>query len=96
MPELPGFFVQRKACSTCIYRPDSSLDIKKLEDDVRDPHIGFKGFRMCHHSDRACCAGFWKRHRDEFAAGQIAQRLSLVVLVDDDIQPTLTNRRKKS
>ena len=28
--------------------------------------------------------GFWERHRNDFAAGQIAQRLNLVVYVDHD------------
>ena len=29
----------------------------------------------------ACCRGFWNRHKDEFAVGQVAQRLGLVVEV---------------
>ena len=37
------FRVQRKACATCIYRKDSPLDLKKLENDVRDSYGGFKG-----------------------------------------------------
>ncbi len=42
--------VQRKACSTCIYRKDSHLDLKKLEADVRDPYMDgyFKGHRICY------------------------------------------------
>jgi len=79
-----GFKVQRKACATCIYRKDSTLDLKALEDAVRDPHIGFKGHRVCHHSDDACCRGFWNRHKDKFKLGQIAQRLKLVEFVDHD------------
>ena len=93
---MPGFHVQRRMCATCIYRPDSPHDIKKLEDQVRDPHIGFKGHRQCHHSKRACCRGFWNRHKDEFPAGQIAQRLSLVVLVDDDTMPDMTSMKRKT
>ena len=80
-----GFKVQRRLCATCIYRPDSTLDLAKLEADVRDPHMGFKGHRVCHHSKDACCRGFWNAHKDAFAAGQIAQRLGLVVFVDDDV-----------
>lgn len=76
--------VQAEACSTCVYRKDSRLDPDALDDRVRDPHIGFKGYRICHHSDDACCRGFWNRHKDEFAAGQIAQRLGLVEYVHDD------------
>jgi len=81
----PGFRVQRKQCKTCIYRPDSTLDISRLEDEVRDDHGGFKGHRTCHHSLDACCRGFWDRHKDRFQAGQLAQRLNAVVLVDIEI-----------
>lgn len=80
------FKVQRKSCATCIYRKDSRLDITKLENDVRDEYMGFKGFRVCHHSKDACCRGFWNRHKWEFAAGQIAQRLGLVEFVSEDIR----------
>ena len=78
------FKVQKKACATCIYRKDSSLDIKKLENDVRDKHMGFKGHRICHHSKDVCCRGFWNRHKNEFALGQIAQRLNMVEFVEVD------------
>ena len=78
------FKVQRTPCSTCIYRADSTLDLAALEDAVRDEHVGFKGHRICHHSGNACCRGFWNAHKDEFAAGQIAQRLNFVEFVDDD------------
>ena len=78
------FKVQKKMCSTCIYRPDSNLNLEALEDDVRDPHIGFKGHRTCHHSDDVCCRGFWQLHKDEFPMGQIAQRLGMVEFVDVD------------
>jgi hypothetical protein len=79
------FRVQARLCATCIYRPDSRLNLVELENEVRDAHIGFKGARICHHSDDVCCRGFWEAHKDEFAAGQIAQRLSLVEFVDVDI-----------
>lgn len=84
MKAFNGFMVQSKPCSTCIYRSDSTLNLRKLEDDIRDPYIGFSGYRICHHSDTACCRGFWNAHKDEFASGQIAQRLGLVVFVDED------------
>jgi len=76
--------VQRKQCSTCIYRPDSPLDLEKLERDVADGFGGFKGHRICHHSNNARCAGFWARHKDNFQLGQIAQRLGMVQFVHDD------------
>jgi len=78
------FKVQAKPCSTCIYRKDSPLDLKALEDAVRDPHMGFKGHRICHHSDDVYCRGFWNAHKDEFTAGQVAQRLGLVEFVEVD------------
>jgi hypothetical protein len=76
--------VQKTQCSTCIYRPDSPLDLAKLEAAVADGYGGFKGHRICHHSDNACCAGFWARHKNEFQLGQIAQRLGVVEFVEDD------------
>jgi hypothetical protein len=76
--------VQKRPCRTCIYREVSPLDLAKLEAAARDQYPGFKGHRIFHHSDDACCRGFWNRHKDDFAAGQIAQRLSLVEYVTDD------------
>jgi hypothetical protein len=52
-----GFPVKRRRCETCIYRKDSSLDLASLEDQVRDKYVGFAGFRVCHHSNNACCRG---------------------------------------
>ena len=78
------FRVQRVRCATCIYRKDSGLDLKRLEDQVRDRYMGFRGYRICHHSKDVCCRGFWDHHKDEFPAGQIAQRLGLVAFVDVD------------
>ncbi len=76
--------VQRKQCSTCIYRSDSPLDLDRLEREVADGYGGFEGHRICHHSENACCAGFWARHKDDFQLGQIAQRLNMVEFVNDD------------
>lgn len=78
------FNVQSKPCSTCIYRKDSSLDLKRLEDQIRDKRGFMQGHRVCHHSKDACCRGFWNAHKDDFPAGQIAQRLDLVTFVDHD------------
>jgi len=80
-----GFVVQRSMCATCIFRDDSLLDLAKLLNDIADSHGGFRGYRICHHSRDACCAGFWARHRNEFPMGQIAQRLGMVTLVNDDV-----------
>ncbi len=82
-----SFRVQKKQCKTCIYRSDCPLDIAKLEDQVRDKYIGFSGHRICHHPSKQepiCCRGFWNLHKDEFAAGQIAQRLNCVEFVTVD------------
>ena len=80
------FKVQKRMCSTCIYRPDSSLDLKHLENQVRDKHCKthFKNYRACHHAKTGdvCCRGFWDRHKDKFTLGQIAQRLDLVEFVN--------------
>lgn len=75
------FKVKSKQCETCIYRKDSPLDLKKLENDVRDTYGGFKGHRICHHSEDVCCRGFWNRHNNEFNMGRIAQRLNMVEFV---------------
>jgi hypothetical protein len=79
-----GFKVQAKPCSTCIYRKDSPLNLKALEAQVADAYGGFKGHRICHHSEDACCRGFWDRWRNHFQAGQIAQRLGCVEFVKED------------
>lgn len=82
---MRGFKVQRRRCETCIYRKDSPFDIAELEAQARDPKVPwfFSSYRVCHHSNDACCRGFWDRHRDAFALGQIAQRLGLVMFVDE-------------
>jgi hypothetical protein len=86
-----GFRVQRTMCATCIYRPDSPLDIGKLEGQIADGRGGFTGHRTCHHTDTqpACCAGFWAKHKDHFAVGQVAQRMGWVEFVDTDERPGL-------
>lgn len=77
-----GFKVMKTMCPTCIYRPDTPLDLERLENEVRDPHIGFKGHRICHSSSDSCCRGFWEAHKDDFPAGQIAQRLDMVEFIE--------------
>lgn len=81
------FQVQRRQCETCIFRPGYHWDLDALLDEIRDPRMAgfFSGYRVCHHSDTAVCAGFWARHRDDFQAGQLAQRFGIVELVDHDV-----------
>jgi hypothetical protein len=83
------FKVQRKQCPTCIYGKRSGVrrSIAQLEAQIADPHMPgfFLGYRVCHHSDGVCCAGFWRRWKDHFTLGQIAQRLGWVRYVEVDI-----------
>lgn len=82
---MSGFQVMRRRCLTCIYRKGFGWDLVKLENDVRDKYMGFKGYRVCHSQKRggkACCHGFWAKHKWKFAAGQVAQRLKLVEFVE--------------
>lgn len=80
------FKVQDKQCATCIYRPDSPLDLKQLEAQIADPRMPghFKGHRICHHSKDVCCRGFWNAHKNDFQLGQVAQRLGMVQFVSVD------------
>ena len=84
-----GFLIQRRMCQPCIYRKDSPLDVQRLEAQIADPHMPgfFRGYRACHHATETsgiCCAGFWRRHRNHFTLGQLAQRLGLVRYVTVD------------
>lgn len=76
-----GFRVQTKQCSTCIYKPSSTLDLKRLEAEVSDGHGGFKSHRTCHYTEDVCCRGFWNKHKNKFPGGQIAQRLNMVAFI---------------
>lgn len=87
MDEDFGLRVQDRQCETCIYRPDSLLDLKQLEAQIADPNMRghFRGYRACHHSKSAVCRGFWNRQKDHFDGGQLAQRLGVVMFVHEDI-----------
>lgn len=79
------FKVQKKPCSTCIYRKDSPLkgDLKRIEARAKGT------WQVCHHSDDVCCRGFWNRYRNEFNLGRIVQRLNAVLFVNvDTLIPT--------
>ena len=83
MPQKPltlGLIVREVQCETCIYRPDSPLDLRKLEDEVRGHGGAFDGFRACHaHTTHTvCCRGFWDRHAARCTPAQIAQRTNSV------------------
>ena len=93
--------VAGKQCASCIYRPNSPLNLKKLEAQVADPYIEgfFKGHRICHHfqndSRQVCCRGFWDRHKDSFALGQIAQRLGFVEMIATETHEGSKRRRER-
>lgn len=86
--------VQKKMCVTCVYRPGSPICAADLEEAVRDRFGGFDKHRICHSSHDAVCGGFWRRHKDKFALGQIAQRLNVVQFVQDNI-PTKISKQVK-
>jgi hypothetical protein len=44
----------------------------------------FSGYRICHHTRKACCRGFWDRHKNDFTLGQLAQRLGFVEFTNED------------
>lgn len=93
-----SFKVQKKMCITCIYRPDSSLSLKQLENQVRDKHMRshFKTYRACHHAtSNICCRGFWEAHKDHFTLGQVAQRLDLVEFVEVDLLNDMVRDKKR-
>lgn len=76
-----GFEVQKTMCATCIYRPDSPLNLKHLEREA----LKRDSYRQCHHSKTACCNGFWSKHKNNFNLGRIAQRLGVVTFVQHDV-----------
>jgi hypothetical protein len=88
------FRVQKHQCATCIYKTNTHFDLERLEAAIADPALPgfFAGHRICHHSDDVCCAGFWRRHKDAFTLGQLAQRLGCVEYVQVD---TLHERSKR-
>lgn len=80
------FEVQKRACSSCIFRKENAGMLPRLLKQIEDPRMPghFKGYRQCHHSRSACCRGFWNRFKNRFDLGQIAQRLGLVKFVEHD------------
>lgn len=85
-----SFKVRASRCATCIYSKRTPIfrrTVEDLEDEVRDERGFFRGHRICHHTEDACCRGFWNRHKDDFPVGQIAQRLGAVEFTDEDLMP---------
>lgn len=79
-----GLLVRKTMCKTCIYHPDSPLDIVTLEDQCRDRFGFLVKYRICHYHADICCRGFWQRHADACTPTQIAARLGVVVFIDDE------------
>ena len=71
--------IRERQCSTCIYRPDSVLNLPALEAEIRDRHGHFHKARACHSADwpatDVICAGFAARHGDDCTPVQIVRRL---------------------
>ena len=84
--------VQTRMCDTCVYRQQSPIDPLELELAVKTPRGDFNGFRICHSSHTACCAGFWARHRDAFMLGQVMQRFGLVEFVQDCVSTRISRQ----
>ena len=84
-----SFKVRAQHCRTCIYtkRTPVRRTIDELEDEVRDDRGFMQGYRICHHTEDVCCRGFWNRHRNDFPAGQIAQRLDAVTYTNEELYP---------
>jgi cellulose synthase/poly-beta-1,6-N-acetylglucosamine synthase-like glycosyltransferase len=83
------FKVQARICATCIYTWPLD-ELRRLLEYIADPAMPgfFDGYRQCHHTpdnSKICCRGFWNAHKNDFQAGQIAQRLNLVEFVDVDV-----------
>ena len=74
--------VRDRQCASCVYRTFPAEELARLEDKVRDPHVGFSGWRACHKTwgtdDGVVCRGFYDRHGDECTPIQIEVRLGLV------------------
>lgn len=77
--------VQKRMCRTCIYKPKMDVDLEKIEKKSQDKWGDFISFQICHHSKNVCCAGFWKRYKNHFTLGRLAQVLGLVKKVQIDI-----------
>jgi hypothetical protein len=83
------FKVQAKICETCIYKGGFGWRLDELLKQIADPRMKgfFAGYRTCHHTPDGsgiCCRGFWNAHKNDFQAGQIAQRLGFVEFVEVD------------
>lgn len=66
------------------------LNIARLERQIADPKMRgfFMSYRECHHARRnsgVCCAGLWRRYKNKFTLGQLAQRLGFVRFVTENV-----------
>jgi len=73
-------------CESCIYRMCSKEELARLEAQVASPVCEgfFDSYRACHsgpHDGGVCCFGFWKRHKNHFTLGVLAQLWDIVVYV---------------
>lgn len=74
--------IRKTACHTCIYRPDSPLDLAKLEREVKDRYGCFVGYRLCHHhlndDDGVVCRGFFAKHGMKVTKIRLAKILGIL------------------
>ena len=77
--------VRKTMCRTCIYRPTSRMNLEELENQVKDEHGFFVGYRVCHaHDDKSqvCCRGFWEKRGAQSTPTQLADRLGIARFTD--------------
>ena len=85
-----GLKVRAQQCATCIYRPDSVLDLAALEAEAADPALPghFARWRACHgtryREADVVCAGFYARHAEDCTPIQVATRLGGLTFIRGD------------
>lgn len=86
--------VRATQCATCIYRPDSPLDLSVLEGEALDHGTPdhYARWRACHaHYDAndTVCKGFYDAHGEDCTPIQVAKRLGGIVFIG---QPKTLNQ----
>ena len=73
--------IRERMCGTCIYGPDSPLDLPALEAEARGRYGHYDHYRACHGdpSDTTVCRGFYDAHGDDCTPIQLFIRLQQTV-----------------
>jgi hypothetical protein len=83
--------VLTRRCATCIFwRDDRSPISEERTDEIIDGNVAAGALLSCHSTlyelypgtDPAVCAGFWAKHRQQTAAGRMAEMVLGVVRVE--------------